>query len=194
MFRDKRPLIFVLAIIIGISLVGQQSIVLFNTYASGGSPYDSGYGHGCDDAGRSESDKYINQAEKGPSFHTEEFMSGYYDGLSNCNGGGGRDNDDGEFVPDSDSDQPRTIQPREIQPDNNPPQTGGINWENLCNQYGNLVGIKEPCSEYADGTQLTEKGRTALVCLLGGGGISILPGLDPATKAAIIELGRQNCP
>ena len=63
-------------------------------------------------------------------------MSGYFDGVNNCSGGGGRDDDDddGEFVPDSE-----------------PPRTGGINWENLFNQYGSLVGIKEPCSEYADG-------------------------------------------
>ena len=66
-------------------------------------------------------------------------------------------------------------QPREIQP-HNPPQSGGIDWENLCNQYGHLVGIKDPCYEYANGTQLTEKGKTALVCLLGGG-ITLLAGL-----------------
>jgi hypothetical protein len=40
--------------------------------ASGKSPYDSGYDHGCDDADISDSDnRYINQPEKGPSFHTE---------------------------------------------------------------------------------------------------------------------------
>lgn len=55
-------------------------------YASESSPYQSGYDNGCDDAGRSESNKYINQPEKGPSFHTEEFMSGYYDGLNSCGG------------------------------------------------------------------------------------------------------------
>lgn len=63
-------------------------------YASESSPYDSGYDHGCDDAGRSESDKYINQPERGPSFHTNAFMDGYYAGLNACssrgsNGGGG---------------------------------------------------------------------------------------------------------
>jgi hypothetical protein len=53
--------------------------------ASSGSPYDSGYDHGCDDAGISDSsDRYINQPEKGPSFHTSEFMDGYYDGLDSC--------------------------------------------------------------------------------------------------------------
>jgi len=48
-------------------------------------PYDSGYGHGCNDAGISDpSDKYINQPEKGPSFHTGTFMQGYYDGYDAC--------------------------------------------------------------------------------------------------------------
>ncbi len=52
-------------------------------YAS--SPYDSGYDHGCDDAGISDpSDRYINQDEKGPSYHTSDFMNGYYDGYRDC--------------------------------------------------------------------------------------------------------------
>jgi hypothetical protein len=52
--------------------------------SSESSPYDSGYNHGHNDSGLPESDKYINQPEKGPSFHTQEFMNGYYDGLNNC--------------------------------------------------------------------------------------------------------------
>ena len=48
-------------------------------------PYDSGYDHGCDDARISDpSDRYINQREKGPSYHTEEFMDGYYRGFDVC--------------------------------------------------------------------------------------------------------------
>jgi hypothetical protein len=49
----------------------------FDTYsnASSRSPYDSGYDHGCDDAKISDpNDIYINQPEKGTSFHTDEFM------------------------------------------------------------------------------------------------------------------------
>jgi hypothetical protein len=70
------------------TLISQQLISTLQAYASESSPYDSGYDHGCDDAGRSESDKYINQPERGPSFHTEEFMSGYYDGLNRCGDSG----------------------------------------------------------------------------------------------------------
>jgi hypothetical protein len=53
--------------------------------ASSGSPYDSGYNHGCDDARISDpSDRYINQPEKGPSYHTSEFMNGYNSGFNSC--------------------------------------------------------------------------------------------------------------
>ncbi len=49
------------------------------------SPYESGYDHGCDDAKISDSSEfYINQPEKGPSFHTSEFMNGYYAGFNSC--------------------------------------------------------------------------------------------------------------
>lgn len=61
--------------------------------ASSKSPYESGYDHGCDDADISDpDDRYINQPEKGPSFHTNEFMRGYNDGYDECSGG---DSDDG---------------------------------------------------------------------------------------------------
>lgn len=53
--------------------------------ASGKSPYDSGYDHGCDDADISDPDnRYINQPEKGPSFHTDEFMDGHDNGYVEC--------------------------------------------------------------------------------------------------------------
>ena len=48
-------------------------------------PHDSGYDHGCNDAGILDpSNRYINQPEKGPSFHTDTFMQGYYDGYDAC--------------------------------------------------------------------------------------------------------------
>jgi hypothetical protein len=57
--------------------------------ASSKSPYESGRDHGCDDADISDvSDRYINQPEKGPNFHTNEFMRGYNDGYDECSGGG----------------------------------------------------------------------------------------------------------
>ena len=58
----------------------------FSTYASSDA-YDSGYDHGCDDVGISDpDDRYINQPEKGPSFHTGTFMRGYNDGFDACSG------------------------------------------------------------------------------------------------------------
>jgi hypothetical protein len=50
-------------------------------YAGGKSPNKSGYDHGRDDADISDpTDRYINQPEKGSSFHTNEFMRAYNDG------------------------------------------------------------------------------------------------------------------
>jgi hypothetical protein len=61
------------------------TIIASNNKALGSSPYDSGYDHGCDDAKIPDpSDRYINQPEKGPSFHTDEFMNGYNDGYNTC--------------------------------------------------------------------------------------------------------------
>lgn len=65
-------------------LTGFMSISALTVYASS-DPYDSGYDHGCNDAGILDpADKYINQPEKGPSFHTNAFMLGYYDGYDTC--------------------------------------------------------------------------------------------------------------
>lgn len=59
------------------------------------SPYDSGYDHGCDDAEISNpSDRYTNQPEKGPSFHTDEFNNGYDAGFRECSSSGTSNNDD----------------------------------------------------------------------------------------------------
>jgi hypothetical protein len=47
------------------------------------SPYESGYNHRCNDANISDpDDRHINQPEKGPSFHTDEFMRGYNNGYN----------------------------------------------------------------------------------------------------------------
>jgi hypothetical protein len=47
--------------------------------------YNSGYVHGCYDAGISDpDDRYINRPGKGPSFHTISFMNGYNDGFYLC--------------------------------------------------------------------------------------------------------------
>jgi hypothetical protein len=67
-----------------------------------------------------------------------------------------------------------------------------VNWQQLCTQYGVLVGIHTPCSELAHGTVLTDKGRTGLMCLLGGGILSLV--VDPVTLAAIAKAGQGFCP
>jgi hypothetical protein len=74
--------------------------VLPLAYASSTSPYDSGYNHGCDDAGLSASDRYMTEPRKGPSFHTDEFMSGYRDGFQECGGGSSGDGGGGGSLED----------------------------------------------------------------------------------------------
>jgi hypothetical protein len=74
-------------IILGLSFI----LIIWNIIpyveASTESPYQSGHDHGCDDAKISDkSERYIEQPEKGPDFHTDEFMAGYYDGVSECGG------------------------------------------------------------------------------------------------------------
>ena len=84
MIRNIRLLLVIVMIgtVSGI-LISQQLIGILQVYAS--SPYDSGYNHGCNDARISDpSDRYINQPEKGASFHTDMFMQGYYDGFDAC--------------------------------------------------------------------------------------------------------------
>src|SRR5918992_1220477 len=72
-------------------------------YASKSS-YDSCYDHSCDDAGISDTDdRYINQRGKGPSLHTDEFMSGYNDGYVECSDGSNSDSSgsNGDLADDS---------------------------------------------------------------------------------------------
>src|SRR5687768_9120578 len=78
--------IFVLLVMIAISI----SIVPSSSVGSATTEvYDNGYEHGCDDAGIvNPSDRYINQPGKGPSFHTNEFMDGYYTDFYECSNDG----------------------------------------------------------------------------------------------------------
>ncbi len=79
-FKDKLPrsvffVIFALTVL--------SPLYYAQVYAA--SPYDSGYDHGCSDAGMSDpSSRYINEPGKGPSDHTDDFMSGYDAGFGSC--------------------------------------------------------------------------------------------------------------
>ena len=47
--------------------------------------FRSGMDHGCKDASISNSsNRYINQPHRGASFHSPEFMQGYYKGFHQC--------------------------------------------------------------------------------------------------------------
>jgi len=82
--RSREAFVPIFLTFVLILLVSHQG-----AFASSKSPYESGYDHGCDDAGISNpSDRYINQPEKGPSFHTSEFMNGYDAGFNSCGSSG----------------------------------------------------------------------------------------------------------
>lgn len=72
---------FAAALIILAASLGIQNAI------AKGTPYDVGYSHGCSDAKLLFSERYINQPDKGPNFHTQEFMSGYHAGFSACGHG-----------------------------------------------------------------------------------------------------------
>jgi len=92
--KTRLTLIFIISAISGIIVPEFSNSV----DASESSPFESGYDHGCDDAGISDpDDRYINQPEKGPAFHTEEFMSGYDNGFESCKGDTSNENCDSSY-------------------------------------------------------------------------------------------------
>jgi hypothetical protein len=176
MFHDKRLVVIIMVMAVSSTLISQQLSGILQVYASKSSPYDSGYDHGCDDAGRSESDKYINQPEKGPSFHTNAFMDGYYAGLNACSSGGGS-NGGGGFEQPS---QPPSS------------QRGGIDWNAACQIAHTVLGLQTPCDELVTpNNELTDKGEQVLACYGGG---ALAPLLGPAAAAQLYTLGRAICP
>lgn len=191
MFRYKRPLIFLLVTVVGVSLVAQQSVGIFTVNASESSPYDSGYDHGCDDAGISDpSDRYINEPGKGPSFHTEEFMSGYDAGFYSCRSGGG-----GFYQPDE-APSNRIPQVPEIQPgpsdDGDGMRQEGIDWNAACQVAHTFLNLQTPCYELVTpNNELTESGKQVLACYLGG---ALAPLLGPGAAAQLYALGKMICP
>jgi hypothetical protein len=79
------PMPITILVLAAVGILAPQQTSIFQVNASSDSPYRSGYDHGCDDAAILDpSERYINQPKKGPSFHTEEFMSGYYNGFNAC--------------------------------------------------------------------------------------------------------------
>ena len=124
------------------------------------SPYDSGYSHGCDDADVSYFQRYINQPDKGPTFHTVKFMNGYNAGFSTCS-------------PSSESPSAVSSAPQS----SSPQQPGDINWYKLCTNPVVDILISEPCASLttSGGYGLTPAGQHALACI-GGGTLAALTG------------------
>ena len=132
--------------------------------ASSKSPYDSGYDHGCDDAGISDpSDRYINEPGKGPNFHTDEFMQRYNAGYNACS------NEDGNGSGSS--------------------QTRGINWMPICTFFQSA--LYSSCNSLVnyDGT-LTIKGDRAFTCIRNGALLAAGAGLNSIPPHFITEVLR----
>ena len=153
---------------------------LYSTKVYAASPYDSGYDHGCDDAGISDlSERYINQDEKGPDYHTDEFMEGYYAGVDECSG-----SSDETAYEDESEQQPETYD-NDFSSSSN---TQGADFGPICNTL--QIALYPSCSDLVnpDGS-LTYQGRGAVWCIINGaaiGGIAstviplplVLQGLD----------------
>jgi hypothetical protein len=98
-------------------------------------------------------DRYINEPGKGPSFHTNEFMSGYYAGFNACLGTGYQ----------APPQQPRLYQPP-IQ--RNPPVIVW-NWIQTCSFLDRI--LVPPCYQLVNpDNTLTFEGDRARVCIQNG--------------------------
>ena len=167
------------------------TLILFSPLSfvqgSRSSPYDSGYDHGCDDAGISDpSERYINQDEKGPDYHTGEFMSGYYAGVNACSGS----SDKSEQQPESDDSNPTLND--DI--DTMPPTNNAINWLEICNNPVVDAIVTEPCEDLtsSDGYELTQEGQKVLVCFAGGTVAVLFPKAVPILLMQGNLVGCQN--
>jgi hypothetical protein len=156
-------------------LMGLVSVTNPIAYASSDA-YDSGYDHGCDDAGISDpSDRYYNQPERGPAFHTEAFNSGYEDGFNACSRGG--------------PDESQREIPQIPQEDSVQPRRGGMDWNNVCNSLQQAGVLLQSCNELvnSDGS-FTQEGERAYGCIrngvfLAGGGMAFQLPLPIITAA-----------
>ena len=155
-------------------------------HAGSKSPYDSGYDHGCDDAGISDpSDRYINEPGKGASFHTDELMQGYNAGYNNCSDGDSTASNGSQTPTDRDSSNSDngTQDLDETNPSPNQPIDNryyeGLDWTGVCNDAHRYGFISQPCDTLAtsDGNALTSEGKQVMegaLCPRGQGVIKIL--------------------
>jgi hypothetical protein len=71
----------IIVVILGV----MAEVFLVEVQAGGKTPYDSGHDYGCDDARITDpSNRYIHEPQRSPSFHTDQFLQGYYAGFSAC--------------------------------------------------------------------------------------------------------------
>src|SRR5919198_6670464 len=81
-YRNMNTKLLIVALLIIVA--ASFSLIIQSAIAKKGTPFQAGYDHGCNDANVTFSARYINQPGKSPSFHTQEFMSGYNRGFNMC--------------------------------------------------------------------------------------------------------------
>ncbi len=133
---------------------------LSSIQGSKASPYGSGYDHGYDDAGISDpSEQYINQPEKGPDYHTSEFMDGYYAGVEACSGG----SSDETVYEDETEQQPESYD--YSVPSNT--NTQGTDFGPICDTL--QMALSNSCSDLVNpDDSLTSLGKDTVGCIIGG--------------------------
>jgi hypothetical protein len=126
------------------ALITLLAILCFSIISSSSSGYgksdvyNSGYEHGCNDAGISDkASRYIIQPEAGPSLNSDEFMHGYSDGFDTCSSS--NDNSNME-------DENNTM----CEDYGNCEDDGWID-DNTTNPYGDLVDRPDRCVSPIDG-------------------------------------------
>jgi hypothetical protein len=152
---NRRKYLVIISISLGVlTLLTMRSPVGQPTYAA--STQTSGYNHGCSDAQISNpADRYINQPEKGPGFHTGTFMQAYNEGFNACSGNSNSQSRSGGNF-DGATNEPSGI------------YYEGLNWWGICNNSLVRSYISQPCESLVtpDHRALTYQGKVVLESIL----------------------------
>ena len=123
--------------------------------------HTSGYKHGCSDAQISDpSERYINQPEKGPDFHTDAFNQAYNEGFNACSGSSNSDNNDNSGSTDQTSgnnDNGNFVQSHNT----------GMDYTGICSKLQPVLVNSCDTLVNSDGS-LTSDGTHAMHCIRNG--------------------------
>ena len=132
------------------------------------SAHTSGYIHGCSDAQISNpADRYINQPEKGPGFHTGTFIQAYNEGFNACSGNPNSQSTSGGNFGGA------TKEPSGIYYED-------LDWWGICNNSLVRSYISQPCETLVtpDHRALTSQGKVVLEGVLCPKGPSVLSTIE----------------